>query len=108
MKLDVSKHINELVNKIVNNIQTEEIILFGSYAYGNPDKYSDIDLCILTNDRSKRKIELIRKVRKAIAPIASFPVDILIYGKEEFTNRSELNTTFEYKIKHGGISIYGQ
>jgi len=108
MKLDINKQIKKLVNEIVNSIQAEEIILFGSYAYGNPDRDSDIDLCILTNDMSKRKIDLIREVRKAITPVAVVPVDILIYGKREFANRSGLNTTLEYKIKNEGISIYGQ
>ena len=107
MKSDKNKQIKKLINKIVNSVHTEEIILFGSYAYGNPGKDSDIDLCILTNDISKRKIDLIRKVRKAITPVALVPVDILIYRKKEFANRSELNTTLEYKIKNEGISIYG-
>lgn len=107
MVQQLTNQINELVQQISNKISTQEIILFGSYAYGEPNDYSDIDLCIITNQNNKRKLELIRDVREAIAPIAELPVDILIYNENEFNDRASLRTTMEYKIRHEGIKIYG-
>ena len=81
----VEKEIKEYIEVLhKDKLPIKKVILFGSYAYGNPDRDSDIDLCILTNDISKRKIDLIKEVRKAITPVALVPVDILIYGKREF------------------------
>jgi len=38
---------NEIVRKITEKCNVDNIILFGSYANGNPDEYSDIDLLII-------------------------------------------------------------
>ena len=32
----------------------KKIILFGSYAYGKPNKNSDIDLCVIVADKKKQ------------------------------------------------------
>ncbi len=42
-----------------------EIILFGSYANGNPGQVSDIDLCVITEDQ-RRKIEILWDRQEAI------------------------------------------
>ncbi len=44
MTEDYKKIINEIVNKIAEKFSPLKVILFGSYAYGNPTKDSDIDL----------------------------------------------------------------
>jgi len=43
---DVLKGITQ---RIVEAFQPEKIILFGSYAYGQPQFHSDIDLLVVTN-----------------------------------------------------------
>lgn len=45
-KLAVRKYVNELKKEIV----IDRVILFGSYARGNPKSYSDIDLAIFSKD----------------------------------------------------------
>ncbi|MEG3882508.1 nucleotidyltransferase domain-containing protein [Microcoleus sp. herbarium7] len=37
----------QLSQAIVNEFQPEKIILFGSYAYGNPQNDSDVDLLVI-------------------------------------------------------------
>jgi predicted nucleotidyltransferase len=39
--------INEITKRIVENSQPERVILFGSYARGNPTEDSDLDLLIV-------------------------------------------------------------
>jgi predicted nucleotidyltransferase len=34
----------EIVRRLVNEFQPEAVYLFGSYAWGKPDKESDLDL----------------------------------------------------------------
>ena len=80
----------------------------GSYAYGQPDEGSDIDLCIITENNVQRKIEVLRQARRALVQAVSLPVDLLVYGVEEFDERAGLSTTFEHKIMNEGILIYGQ
>jgi predicted nucleotidyltransferase len=49
MKLskEVKKKLDKMVKKIVQAYKPEKIILFGSYAYGDPNRDSDLDLLII-------------------------------------------------------------
>jgi uncharacterized protein len=40
--------IDDIVKNLVNSLNPEQIILFGSYAYGEPNWDSDFDLLIVT------------------------------------------------------------
>jgi len=43
--------IMQFVNIVVNLVDPDKIILFGSYAYGKPDNKSDIDLLVVKNGK---------------------------------------------------------
>ncbi len=46
---DIIKSVNEFVESAnKNNVAIDKILLFGSYAKGNPHKYSDIDLAVFS------------------------------------------------------------
>ncbi|MCD4694745.1 MAG: nucleotidyltransferase domain-containing protein [Bacteroidales bacterium] len=45
-----SKIKNEIAEKLTNSFNINNVILFGSYAYGNPNADSDIDLLVILND----------------------------------------------------------
>ena len=104
---ELRRYLDDLIKRIGQEIPVEEIFLFGSYAYGTPNEDSDIDLCILAKLNGHRKVDLIRRARKAIAPIAFYPVDILVYDKDDFMRRSNVGSTLEYKIKNEGVKVYG-
>ena len=106
--LDINTKTQAIIDKIKTTGLASEIILFGSYANGNVNIDSDIDLCIITDETQKRSRDIIREIRKAISPIAELPVDLVVYAKNDFNSRAKLNTTFEYKIKEEGISLYEQ
>ena len=77
---DNVKH--QLVQSIVESVSPLKIILFGSYAYGDPNADSDLDLLIIINNFIS-KIEEKRKIRKAIHHL-DYPKDILVASSEEF------------------------
>ncbi len=39
--------IEEILDQIITHYTPQKVILFGSYAYGQPDEESDIDLLII-------------------------------------------------------------
>lgn len=46
---------------LVEQFQPEQVILFGSYAYGNPDEHSDVDLLVvrpIQQSRIKDKVAM--------------------------------------------------
>jgi len=46
----IRAELDKLKELIVNAIPVEQIYLFGSYAYGTPHKYSDLDLYVVLKD----------------------------------------------------------
>lgn len=108
MDLAISNQINEIVKCINLTTPTKSIILFGSQVNGTSTKDSDIDICVITPDEEKRKLQILREIRKAIAPILSLPVDILVYREKEFTERAVLPASLEFKIEQEGIKVYEQ
>ncbi len=101
------KQINRLANTIVKKFSTKKIYLFGSYAYGEPQSESDIDLCVITDLGNKRKIELIRNIRREINLNFQIPIDILLYDEKEFNERAIHQNTLEHQILNQGILING-
>jgi uncharacterized protein len=72
----------EIVKKIIEAVKPKKIILFGSYAYGEPTKYSDIDLLIVEeNVESKIKEKI--KIRKSLENI-KISKDILVVSEGEY------------------------
>ncbi len=56
----VKKRVRQQVEKLKklltqHNFEYQSIILFGSYAQGLESKHSDIDLCIVVDNKKKKK-----------------------------------------------------
>jgi predicted nucleotidyltransferase len=107
MAKQTNKQIQTLTNRLIKKFRVKQIFVFGSYAYGNPDSQSDIDLCIVADMQNKRKIDFIRDIRRELMDFIFSPLDILVYNEKEFEERANLRTTLEYKILTQGLCIYG-
>jgi predicted nucleotidyltransferase len=103
----VRAELDKLKELIINAIPVEQIYLFGSYAYGTPHKYSDLDLyVVLKDDVPMRDLDAGLQIRMAIARKKSMPVDILAKKKRDFDKRLE-DITLERIVNRDGIRIYG-
>ncbi|MFQ5708467.1 MAG: nucleotidyltransferase domain-containing protein [bacterium] len=103
--MDAREQIDHLANTIREKFAVKRIILFGSQAYGHPDGDSDIDLCVITDLKGKRKIEVMRDIRREVRSVISQALDILVYDETEFADRAGLKTTLEYKILTEGETL---
>jgi len=103
----IQAELDKLKELIINAIPVEQIYLFGSYAYGTPHKYSDLDLyVVLKDDVPMRDLDAGLQIRMAIARKKSMPVDILAKKKRDFDNRLN-DITLERIVNRDGIRIYG-
>lgn len=107
MPYDVKIELENLLKEINQVSDVNSIYLFGSYAYGNPNEDSDLDICIVTKDKSKRKIEIMKLIRKSISKVATMPVDLLVYYSDEFNERAKSEFTMEHEILLQGVKLYG-
>jgi len=103
---EITAELKGIVENITDSIAVKKIILFGSYAYGNPRNNSNIDLCVITDDK-RRKIEIIWDIQEVAYKSAKHSLDILVYRPDEFSDRSDSVSTIEKTISNKGILIYG-
>lgn len=102
---DINNIIEKIKNRIVKNFNPDRIILFGSYAYGNPDETSDIDLFII-KDTYKRRLDRFLEVRKIVRDIKDVSVQPLIFTNKEVEDRLKLEDDFILEILNKGKNIY--
>ncbi|MCL4484646.1 MAG: nucleotidyltransferase domain-containing protein [Bacteroidetes bacterium] len=84
--------INEIVNRIAIRFNPDKIILFGSYAAGNPNNDSDIDLLIIKDTdlpRHKRSFDIQKSLIGSM-----IPMDILVYTTKEFEQERKEKSSF--------------
>ena len=91
---------------IGKKFQPEEIILFGSHAYGKPQPWSDVDLLIVM-DTPKGELETSLEIKKSLAPIL-FSVDILVRSRQVIEKRKALNDWFLREITAKGKVLYAR
>ena len=97
--------INYIVEKIVQGIQPEKIILFGSYARGDFNQDSDLDLFIIKDGEESSRI--MRRKVEALLWGRRFPVDIIVRKPEEVEwNFRAKNPFYLYHIFKDGRVLY--
>ncbi len=93
--------IMDLRDRIAVEFCPQRIILFGSYAYGNPGADSDLDILVVLKDGDsgpKKAIEILRRINPRI------PVDLVVRTAEEVRWRLRANDFFLSEIlKHGRV-----
>lgn len=77
----VAETLPQAIERIVTALKPEKIILFGSYASGNPTHDSDVDLLVIMKTRKKRT-ERYLAVSSLLHP-RQFPVDIIVKTPRE-------------------------
>jgi len=84
----------------------EKIILFGSHAYGAPNKESDYDFFVVLKDGSEKPILVLQNIYSNLAKKQAYtPVDILANYKTNFDARSKL-PAIERTIAEKGTVLY--
>lgn len=67
-----------------NNVPISQAVLFGSYAQGNYQEWSDIDIALVSNIFEGKRFDDRGKIRKINLSISS-DLEILPYRPEDFT-----------------------
>lgn len=104
LKVSVGKSLPPAIQKIVDKLKPEKIILFGSYAYGAPNQHSDVDLLVVMRTNAPLK-ERSWKVSRLLLP-RPFPVDILVKTPKEIKRGLESGDFFLREILTRGRVLY--
>lgn len=98
------QEIRRYCDAIATAFQPQRIILFGSYAYGEPTADSDVDVMVVMpkSKRMGRRPSL--RIREQIT--ADFPVDILVRDPAFVAERLREGDTFLQQIAEKGRVMY--
>lgn len=96
--------IRQIVRQIVARFHPQKVILFGSYAYGQPHEDSDLDFLIIMPDppspqeRWRESVEL--------SQAFALPIQLVFMDPEEFEETKDVVGGLAYPAYHWGKSQY--
>jgi uncharacterized protein len=95
--------IQEFSQEIAAQFSPERIVLFGSYAYGEPTADSDVDLLVVMPFEGhpfRKAAEILNQIRPA------FSVDLLVRTAEQMDERLALGDFFLREVVTKGKVLY--
>lgn len=96
----------EMTRRLVAEFQPRQIFLFGSYAWGQPNDDSDIDLFVIVPDSNQSRTERHLRARHCLHDVP-VPKDILVETQAEVDWASRVYASLESEILERGIRLYG-
>ncbi len=97
------EQILNVARRIGEEFSPQRVILFGSYAYGQPTPDSDVDLLVITSFKGssvEKSVEMRLKVRPP------FPVDLLVRTPQKVQERLAMGDCFMREILTKGKVLY--
>ncbi len=93
---------------LVEQFHPEQVILFGSYAYGDPNEHSDVDLLVIKNIEHSSVSER-RAILKAWRPIRwaanSLPFELILVSPADHLKRLNKGGGFYASINKEGLLV---
>ncbi|MFH1030126.1 MAG: nucleotidyltransferase domain-containing protein [bacterium] len=85
------------------HVKLDGVFLFGSFAYGNPNKHSDVDLAVISPDFTKKKyrnrLQWLSRMRDDVT--YQIAMDVVGYTPKEFANIEKFSAIMAHAKKHG-------
>ena len=82
MKQIPSALLEEITRRLVQGLHPEQIILFGSHAYGQPSEASDIDLLIIVSASDEPRHRRARQAYKCLRGLTA-PTEVIVLTRHE-------------------------
>ncbi len=96
--------IEAVARRIAEKFDPEKIILFGSYAYGDPKPWSDVDLLVVMEAPEGNLAQMLA-ISRAISP-HPFGLDIIVHPLRTLSERIAANDFFLKEIVTNGKVLY--
>lgn len=97
--------IEEVKNRLIQTYDPIAIYLFGSYAWGNPDDESDLDILVVVRSSNQKNHKRCITGRRALWDL-NIAKDLLVYTQDEFDARAVEPYSLVYKVKNEGKVLY--
>lgn len=99
--------IQQVTERIVRECKPHRIVLFGSFAWGKPRQYSDLDLLVIRDSNVSRPDERAMQM-KTLFDDLDCPMDLFVYTPEEITASLGRGNLFIRDILAKGRLLYAR
>jgi predicted nucleotidyltransferase len=106
MKHLPSELLDEIVQRLVQGLKPEKVILFGSHAYGEPTEDSDIDLLVIVSESNEPRHHRARTAYDALWGMTA-PTEVLVLTRQEVERSSTVIASLVHQAIHKGRVLYG-
>ena len=104
----IADQLKPYLQVLLEKFQPQEVILFGSYAYGKPTEHSDVDLLIIKPLEQSPVREAIA-IRKAWHPVrdtvGALPFNLIVITPEDHQHRLSHSAGFYDDIVERGLRV---
>lgn len=100
----MTEKIQKIISRVIQISHPIKIIIFGSFARGDEDAKSDVDILIVKmqiQDRSREQVELRRSLRGS-----PYALDLFLVSDEEYRDAIKIPGTVIYWANKEGVVVY--
>jgi len=94
-----------MTQRLVEQFQPEQVILYGSRAWGVPTSGSDIDLMVIVSQSNLSDYERSVLGHRCLSGL-DIAKDVVVKTRAEFDLFRDVRASLEYKIAHQGKVLY--
>ena len=98
--------LNEVISRLAAEFQPEQVWLFGSHAWGQPDEGSDLDLLVVVRQSDETPVRRAHRAHRCLRGLG-IAKDILVKTRAEFERFRNVRSSLEAEILERGRLIYG-
>jgi len=98
--------LDEIVHRLVAEFGPEQIILFGSRAWGDAEEGSDVDLLVVVAKSDEPPTQRARRAYRCLGDI-EVSTDVLVETRTETELFRHVPASLEHKILKQGRVLYG-
>lgn len=97
------KQVKEMAAFIKERFKAKDVILFGSYACGKPNKDSDVDLMVILNTVKGKSYIKASEISLALSRNfdVRFPMDLLVRSRKQIKERMKFDYFIQDVINEG-------
>ena len=109
--MKLSDELRDRISESLKPLHPEKVVLFGSYAWGQPTEDSDIDLIVVLDsevvpktyhDRMTNRL-LVRRALDAVN--REYALDVLVYTAPEWKDFQDSGSAFSKEVASRGIEV---
>ena len=105
MKTVTHDLLQEMTRRLVEQFQPEQVILFGSHAWGMPDQDSDVDLLVIVTHSNLSDYERAVLGHRCLSGLG-VPIAVIVKTRAEFDFFREVRASLEHRIAEQGKVLY--